>query len=59
MSDIQISSQKMPSIIHQVYEDINGTSEDLLEISKTWKKFHPGIFENMWNEKKLSYVNSW
>jgi len=43
----------IPPIIHQVYEAMEGPSEALIEISKSWKKFHPEWEYRFWNKETM------
>ena len=43
----------IPRIIHQVYEDMNGPSNDLRVISSSWKKFHPEWEYRFWNKDSI------
>ena len=44
---------KIPLLIHQVYEDMNGPSEALLTISASWKKYHPVYEYRFWNKESM------
>ena len=44
---------KIPLLIHQVYEDMNGPSKDLMAISANWKKFHPEWEYRFWNKDAM------
>ena len=47
------SCLKIPRIIHQVYEDLAGPPEQLLEISKSWVKKHPEWEYRFWNKHAI------
>jgi len=44
---------QIPQIIHQVYEDMNGPSQALLQISQSWKRFHPNWEYRFWNRESI------
>jgi len=52
-SDLSNNRKKIPYIIHQVYEDMNGPSDALLEISNSWKTFHPEWKYMFWNKESI------
>ena len=45
---------KIPRIIHQIYEDPAGPTDDLLRISESWKKKMPGWEYRFWDKKAMS-----
>ena len=52
-------NEKIPHIIHQVYEDIKGPSESLLELTKTWKEFHPNWAYRFWQKESIEdFINA-
>lgn len=44
---------KIPRIIHQVYENIAGPSDLLLQLAKSWKKNHPQWEYRFWNKLSI------
>jgi len=44
---------QIPRIIHQVYEDMNGPSDALLEMSQSWKRHHPAWEYRFWNRESM------
>ena len=45
---------KIPRIIHQIYEDPKGPSEELLAIAQTWKDKHPDWEYRFWNRTMIN-----
>jgi len=45
---------KIPRIIHQIYEDPAGPSENLLSIAESWKEKMPGWEYRFWNRQNIN-----
>lgn len=44
---------KIPKIIHQIYEDPSGPPEILLQLAKTWKEKHPDWEYCFWSKETI------
>ncbi len=45
----------IPKIIHQIYEDPKGPSQELLDISNSWKLKHPNWLYYFWDKNKIDH----
>lgn len=47
---------KIPRLIHQVYEDSSGPPRELLALSESWQKCHPGWEYILWKKDRIEYL---